>query len=317
MALASISTTVFSENENIHNETQAPLSEDSSSPIQFHNSYILLIILVASHGHKKYGGTIGGICSVAILTFSIIAHEFGHKAMIKKFSEKEVPIHLVATGGYVEPPKDHYFSPVQNAWIAAAGPIVNLLLLTIGYLGKIYLQNTDNLIRTICNITLDLNKGFFLLNSAPFLVTDGGHFVVESLEAIDNKHGRQTGYLVNFLSCAIFFIFSNSYFYQSLLLLGILLSIGFMGDEQKKQKNILKAKKLIVKEEYVAAEKKLLKLIKMDQNNQSGLKASYILAKMYQKQHQENKAYQTLLFYENHLEGAKASFFKQLKQEIQ
>lgn len=159
-------------------------------PVKIHWTFGLLILWVAGSSYGVNSSTEDALMSVVfILTifFCVLLHEYGHALTARKFGVKTRDIILLPVGGVARLEKLPE-QPIQEFWVAIAGPIVNfvisILLLpyfflypTDGFLSKLFsihfLGNSQAFIPKIIVLNLILG-GFNLLPAFP---TDGGRIL--------------------------------------------------------------------------------------------------------------------------------------------
>lgn len=96
-------------------------------PVEVHWSFLLLFVYVIFLSMKENWGVLGALsaCLFVIISFlCVILHEFGHALMARKYGVQTRDITLYLIGGVARleslPRK-----PVQEFWVAIAGPLVN------------------------------------------------------------------------------------------------------------------------------------------------------------------------------------------------
>ncbi len=99
-------------------------------PVQIHWTFSLLLLWIAYEGYAGGAGWFNtGIIALIILSlfFCVILHEFGHALMARRFGIDTHDITISPIGGIARlngmPEK-----PVQEMWVALAGPMVNMVL---------------------------------------------------------------------------------------------------------------------------------------------------------------------------------------------
>lgn len=169
-------------------------------PVKIHWSFGLLLVYVVYTSYANQLGIRGGLffgMFLLSLFFCVVLHEFGHALTAKKFGVNTLDIILLPIGGVARlthiPQK-----PLQELWIALAGPMVNVLIAAvialylaifrenaweiIGNAETIYLH-TENFLPLL--LLLNITLVFF--NMIPAFPMDGGR-VLRALVAI--KWGR-------------------------------------------------------------------------------------------------------------------------------
>ncbi len=108
-------------------------------------------------------GLVAGILAVIGFFVSILAHEFGHALVARRYDVQTQSIDLWALGGVArldrEPP-----TPRADGFIAVAGPLVSLLIGIVTFGGGIFLESRAILVIGVVNFALAL---FNMLPGAP------------------------------------------------------------------------------------------------------------------------------------------------------
>lgn len=107
-------------------------------PVRFHFTFVLLLIFVIFTG-------LGGTQSVPIYTLSIVAlfasvlaHEMAHTLVASRFGLRTLEIVMYPIGGISR--METTPKPLQEFWIALAGPLMNMLIAT-GLVGVAYYRH--------------------------------------------------------------------------------------------------------------------------------------------------------------------------------
>jgi Zn-dependent protease len=112
-------------------------------------------------------GLVAGILAVIAFFVSILAHEFGHALVARRYDVQTQSIDLWALGGVArldrEPP-----TPRADGFIAVAGPLVSLLIAIVTLSGGFFLESRAILVIGVVNLALAF---FNMLPGAPL---DGG-----------------------------------------------------------------------------------------------------------------------------------------------
>jgi Zn-dependent protease len=102
-------------------------------PVEVHWSFLLLFVYVIYLAIQENWGVLGAISAslfVVVLFLCVVLHEFGHALMAKRFDVQTRDITLYPIGGVARleslPRK-----PVQEFWVAIAGPLVNIAIALI------------------------------------------------------------------------------------------------------------------------------------------------------------------------------------------
>ena len=106
------------------------LGEFRGIAVYMHATFLILIgFVVLSHwsaGHS-FGKTLEGVAFVLVLFSCVILHEFGHALMAARFGIRTRDITLLPIGG-VARLKRMPEEPLQELWVALAGPAVNVII---------------------------------------------------------------------------------------------------------------------------------------------------------------------------------------------
>jgi Zn-dependent protease len=153
----------------------------SGIPVRAHWSMALVAVLLGVSWSMELGA-VSGIIVTAALFASILAHEFGHALVARRYGVNTQSISLWALGGVAqldrEPP-----SPRADGLIAVAGPAVSLALAVTGLLAAVATGfDVAAASRSIAQPTLPttlfviggLNAVLALFNMLPGAPLDGG-----------------------------------------------------------------------------------------------------------------------------------------------
>ena len=142
---------------------------------------ILLVVIGIAHWlpERSLATALSGMLFFALLFLCVLLHEYGHALMARRFGVGTKDITLLPIGGVARleriPEK-----PVQELWVALAGPAVNVviaLLLT----AWLTLQNAWEPLSTLgiadgslVERLLAVNMGLVIFNMLPAFPMDGG-----------------------------------------------------------------------------------------------------------------------------------------------
>ncbi len=167
--------------------------------VYIHATFLLLI---AFYGFtywqqtRTVSGTLEGIAFLLVLFLSVILHEYGHALTARRYGIKTADITLLPIGGVARlermPDK-----PLQELWVALAGPAVNLVIAAGLF---IYLVVSNSIVPlTGMSLTsgsfieriLTVNLSLALFNLIPAFPMDGGR-VLRALLALRLNYVRAT-----------------------------------------------------------------------------------------------------------------------------
>lgn len=167
-----------------------PIGRLFGSEIRIHVTFFLLLAWIAI-AHYRQGGTpaaIEGVLFILAIFACVVAHEFGHALMARRYGIKTPDITLLPIGGLARlermPEK-----PSQEIAVALAGPAVNVviaLLIIIGLRGHVQVEALQNLDDPRIGFMVRLasvNIFLALFNLIPAFPMDGGR-VLRALLAI-------------------------------------------------------------------------------------------------------------------------------------
>ncbi len=159
---------------------------------------ILLVVIGIAHWlpERSLATALSGMLFFALLFLCVLLHEYGHALMARRFGVGTRDITLLPIGGVARleriPEK-----PVQELWVALAGPAVNVviaLLLT----AWLTLQNAWEPLSTLgiadgslVERLLAVNMGLVIFNMLPAFPMDGGR-VLRAVLAMRMDHARAT-----------------------------------------------------------------------------------------------------------------------------
>lgn len=167
--------------------------------VYMHATFLLLIgwiVLSNVLGGAGLTGAASGVAFILLLFACVVAHEYGHALTARRFGIKTRDITLLPIGGVarLERMPD---VPIQELWVALAGPAVNVVIAAILFVGLL----AGNALDPISSLSVTggslverlmvVNVVLALFNLIPAFPMDGGR-VVRSLLAMRMEYGRAT-----------------------------------------------------------------------------------------------------------------------------
>jgi len=102
--------------------------------VKVHWSFVLILIwgavVYGSGGQTPLSGALYGMLVILLLFVCVTLHEFGHALTAKRYGIDVPSITLLPIGGVASLARSPE-KPVQELWIAVAGPLVNIVLAAI------------------------------------------------------------------------------------------------------------------------------------------------------------------------------------------
>ena len=175
-----------------------PVGRLFGSELRIHATFFLLLLWVGTSAWAVAGpaAAVFNVLFILALFFCVVAHEFGHALMARRFGIAIPDITLLPIGGVARlerMPKD----PVQEIWVAVAGPAVNVAIWTILVVafgaspGLPELQNLDNAAADFFGQLAAVNLMLVLFNLIPAFPMDGGR-VLRAILALTMPHQTAT-----------------------------------------------------------------------------------------------------------------------------
>src|SRR5215510_1298382 len=167
--------------------------------VYIHATFVLLIGWVGYSywlENHNFAEVINGILFILALFLCVVLHEYGHALTARKYGVKTGDITLYPIGGVarLERIPDR---PIQELWVALAGPAVNLV---ISIVLIVYLLLTNGL-TSVLNLNLTqgsfierlmvVNVSLVLFNLIPAFPMDGGR-VLRALLALRLEYTQAT-----------------------------------------------------------------------------------------------------------------------------
>lgn len=166
-------------------------------PVYLHFSFLILIAtlgFLAVRSGASDSSIVNATCIILILFCCIVAHEYGHALMARKFGIQTLDITLLPIGGVARlqrmPEK-----PSEELLVALAGPAVNVIIAAVLY---VYLSMTGGVNTSVDlengslpQIVLKMNLSLLFFNLMPAFPMDGGR-VLRALLAMKLPYAKAT-----------------------------------------------------------------------------------------------------------------------------
>lgn len=206
----------------------------SGIDVYLHFTFLLLLVFLGVVTWRSTGSlqaAAGGVAFIAALFFCVLLHELGHALMARKYGIGTSDITLLPIGGVARLDKMPE-KPMQEFWVALAGPAVNLViaaLLFVGLAVTIGFAPLDDLALTGENFLqrlMVINLMLVAFNLLPAFPMDGGR-VLRALLAIPLGRRRATNIAANIgQAMAIFFGIVGFFYNPFLIFIAIFVFLG-------------------------------------------------------------------------------------------
>ena len=160
-------------------------------PVQVEPVFLLVAVLLGWSGGRE-GGLL--LAWIAVVTFSVLAHELGHAFAFQAFGFRP-RVRLHALGGETWAPTAGRLSPGPSILVSLAGPAAGLLLAV-----PVALARSRDPSGTWATILADLvwvNVGWGVLNLLPIVPLDGGSVLASVLDVVTGGRGERPARLVS------------------------------------------------------------------------------------------------------------------------
>jgi Zn-dependent protease len=167
--------------------------------VKMHLTFLLLIgwvMFMYLNQGQSLASAIMGVLFLLAIFMCVILHEFGHSLTARKFGIKTRDIVLLPIGGVARLEKMPS-NPLQELWVALAGPAVNIGIATVLfiYLKMISLAEPSQALTTSHSIFLErvmiVNIFIVAFNMLPAFPMDGGR-VLRAIMATRLDYGKAT-----------------------------------------------------------------------------------------------------------------------------
>ncbi|SFE08343.1 site-2 protease family protein [Roseivivax sediminis] len=174
-----------------------PIGRLLGSELRVHNTFFLLLVWVAASAWSA-GGAVAAAVNVAFvlaLFACVVAHEFGHALMARRFGIATPDITLLPVGGVARLARMPR-RPGQEIAVALAGPAVNVVIaavlwLAVGQLEMANVLSADGTVAGFAGRLAALNLWLVIFNMIPAFPMDGGR-VLRATLAFFMERGRAT-----------------------------------------------------------------------------------------------------------------------------
>lgn len=167
--------------------------------VYIHVTFLLLIGFIAFSAYLNTGtpaGALEGVLFILALFASVLLHEFGHSLTARRFHIQTRDITLYPIGGVarLERMPDH---PLQELWVALAGPAVNVVIAAALFAG-LWLTGSLSPLAQLGMVEgpflerlMYANASLVIFNLLPAFPMDGGR-VLRALLALRLEYTRAT-----------------------------------------------------------------------------------------------------------------------------
>jgi len=175
------------------------LGEFAGIPVYIHATFLLLIGWIALLHWLELGtiqAVLSGILFILLLFGCVLLHEFGHALAARRYGIRTRDITLLPIGGVarLEKMPDR---PVEELWVALAGPAVNVVIFVVLYLflqaraAMLSWEQMDVVRGSIWARLMTVNLFLVVFNLLPAFPMDGGR-VLRALLAMRMDYVQAT-----------------------------------------------------------------------------------------------------------------------------
>jgi len=202
--------------------------------VYIHFTFVLLLAFIGFGiwaQDRNFGAVVSGVLFFLALFGCVLLHEFGHALTARKYGIRTQDITLLPIGGLARLEKMPD-KPIQELWVALAGPAVNVVIAGALFAGLAltgHLEGTPHWSVTEGNLAVRLlavNVMLVLFNMLPAFPMDGGR-VLRSLLAMRMDYSRATNIAATIgQGMAILFGFLSLFGNPMLLFIALFVWIG-------------------------------------------------------------------------------------------
>lgn len=199
-----------------------------------HATFFLLVGWVALmhfQDGRSMSAALGGVVFIVAIFLCVVLHEYGHALMARRYGIPTRDIILLPIGGVARLEKMPT-KPIQELWVALAGPAVNVAIV-IGLFAWLKLtaswepfQNLTVTTGPFLERLMAVNIFMIVFNMIPAFPMDGGR-VLRAALAIRMEYGRATGIAASIgQGIAVFFGLVGFFYNPLLIIIAIFVWIG-------------------------------------------------------------------------------------------
>lgn len=202
--------------------------------VYVHFTFLLLVTWVAFvywRQDENFAAAAAGVAYLLIVFLCVVLHEYGHALTAKRYGIKTRDIILLPIGGVARLERLPT-NPLQELWVALAGPAVNVVIALILF-AWLKLTETFAPVNTISMTTgpfleriMAINIFLVVFNLIPAFPMDGGR-VLRAILATKKEHSQATQIAASIgQGIAIIFGFIGMFYNPMLLFIAFFVWIG-------------------------------------------------------------------------------------------